>query len=273
MAIRRLVAVAVVFLAVGGTAFGQRGGARGGGGGGFHGGGGGFHGGAPAVGGSHAGFAPGGAGRYAGGARVPSYRPNNYGGGGVPYRGGGIAGARPSFYARGRGDGDRDGRRWDRRDRVGYGVVGPLDYGWLDAGELGYGDDGWYPDDGSYGEVAANGPEDEQGPDANYPDAGNYVEQPYAQGSAGPTQGDTESVQPVASVQRVSPRLYESDAVTLVFKDGRPAEKIHNYALTRTTLYVTDGRHREIAVADLDLAATEKANRAAGVNFQLPQAQ
>jgi hypothetical protein len=76
-----------------------------------------------------------------------------------------------------------------------------------------------------------------------------------------------------ARLQPVAPRPIEPDEVTLVFKDGRPAQKIHNYALTRTTLYVTDGRHREIAVADLDLVATEKANREAGVNFQLPQTQ
>jgi hypothetical protein len=67
--------------------------------------------------------------------------------------------------------------------------------------------------------------------------------------------------------------LYNSDAVTLVFKDGRAQEKIHNYALTRTTLYVTDGRRREIPIASLDLVETEKANRADGVRFQLPGAQ
>lgn len=65
--------------------------------------------------------------------------------------------------------------------------------------------------------------------------------------------------------------LTDSEAVTLVFKDGRPPVKIHNYALTRTTLYVTDSKPQEIPVADLDLAATEKVNREAGVKFQLPQ--
>jgi hypothetical protein len=63
----------------------------------------------------------------------------------------------------------------------------------------------------------------------------------------------------------------DEDAVTLVFKDGRPAEHIHNYAMTRTTLYVQDQHHREIAIADLDLAATVKANREAGVSFAVPQ--
>jgi hypothetical protein len=59
-------------------------------------------------------------------------------------------------------------------------------------------------------------------------------------------------------------------AVTLVFKDGRPSEQIHNYMLTRTTLYVQDEHRRVISVADLDLAATQKVNKDAGVDFQLP---
>lgn len=66
------------------------------------------------------------------------------------------------------------------------------------------------------------------------------------------------------------PEPEPEDAVTLVFKDGRPNEQIHNYMLTRTTLYVQDGRRREIAVADLDLPATVKLNHDAGVDFQLP---
>ena len=41
--------------------------------------------------------------------------------------------------------------------------------------------------------------------------------------------------------------------------------------MTRTTLYVQEAHHREIPMAELDLAATEKANRAAGVSFVLPQ--
>ena len=79
------------------------------------------------------------------------------------------------------------------------------------------------------------------------------------------------SVAKPAAVAQAS--LYDDQAVTLIFKDGRAPETIHNYALTRTTLYVTDGRAREIPVAALDLAATEKVNRAAGVRFQLPVTQ
>lgn len=59
-------------------------------------------------------------------------------------------------------------------------------------------------------------------------------------------------------------------AVTLIFKDGRPSEQIHNYMLTRTTLYVQDQRLRRIPIDQIDLAATAKANLDAGVDFRLP---
>jgi len=58
--------------------------------------------------------------------------------------------------------------------------------------------------------------------------------------------------------------------ITLIFKDGRPAEHIHNYLLSRNTLTILDGRHRDIPVNQLDLAATENANRGAGIDFHLP---
>lgn len=62
------------------------------------------------------------------------------------------------------------------------------------------------------------------------------------------------------------------EAVTLIFKDGRPSEQIHNYAMTSTTLYVLDSPHRNIPLDQLNLSATTKLNDDAGVNFQLLQA-
>jgi len=68
----------------------------------------------------------------------------------------------------------------------------------------------------------------------------------------------------------------KSDAETpqpttmLVFKDGRLLE-IENYAIVSQTLYdLTPGHPRKIALADLDLAATERQNDDRGVPFQLP---
>ncbi len=57
---------------------------------------------------------------------------------------------------------------------------------------------------------------------------------------------------------------------TLVFKDGHQLE-IANYAVVSQTLYdLTPGHPRKIALADLDLPATEKQNDDRGVTFQLP---
>ena len=67
-----------------------------------------------------------------------------------------------------------------------------------------------------------------------------------------------------------APPPTNEEGVKLVFKDRRPPEEIHNYALTPTTLFVLDQRRRDIPIGEIDLAATEKVNRDAGVNFQLP---
>ena len=61
------------------------------------------------------------------------------------------------------------------------------------------------------------------------------------------------------------------DTVTLIFKDGRPPEQIHNYLLTRTTLYVGSPYRRDIPTSQLDLDATAKVNHDAGVDFHLPE--
>lgn len=61
-----------------------------------------------------------------------------------------------------------------------------------------------------------------------------------------------------------------SQAVTLVFKDGRPPEKIYNYMLTGNTLTVLDENRHSIPVSQLDADATIAANLKAGVAFSIP---
>jgi hypothetical protein len=57
---------------------------------------------------------------------------------------------------------------------------------------------------------------------------------------------------------------------TLVFKDGHQLD-VGNYAIVGQTLYdLTAGHPRKIALADLDLPATEKQNDDRGVMFQVP---
>jgi hypothetical protein len=62
-------------------------------------------------------------------------------------------------------------------------------------------------------------------------------------------------------------------ALTIVYKDGR-SQQVHNYALTQTTLVLLDdassGRTQQVSLQEIDLSATEQANRAAGVDFRLP---
>ena len=56
----------------------------------------------------------------------------------------------------------------------------------------------------------------------------------------------------------------------LVFKDGHKLE-VGNYAIVGKTLFdLTPGHARKIALADLDLDATQKENDNHGVTFQLP---
>ena len=59
--------------------------------------------------------------------------------------------------------------------------------------------------------------------------------------------------------------------VTLVFNDGRPPLKVHSYVLTGSSVFVAEhGHQRVIPVTELDLPATLKQNREAGVDFVLP---
>jgi hypothetical protein len=57
-----------------------------------------------------------------------------------------------------------------------------------------------------------------------------------------------------------------------VFKDGHQIE-VANYAIVGSMLYdLTGGRRQKIALADLDLAATEKQNEDRGIDFRVPGA-
>ncbi|MGO9338194.1 MAG: hypothetical protein ACLPY1_11870 [Terracidiphilus sp.] len=82
---------------------------------------------------------------------------------------------------------------------------------------------------------------------------------PYSQGPIAMTS---------ASARRAAPASEE--AVTLIFKDGRAPRQIHNYILTRSTLFVGDRNPSEIPVNQLDLEATAKVNQNAGIDFRLP---
>jgi hypothetical protein len=57
----------------------------------------------------------------------------------------------------------------------------------------------------------------------------------------------------------------------LVFKDGHKLE-VGNYAIVGSNLFdLTPGRRQKVALADLDVSATEKANDDLGIDFKLPK--
>jgi hypothetical protein len=58
--------------------------------------------------------------------------------------------------------------------------------------------------------------------------------------------------------------------VTIVFKDGRPSEQIHNFLLTPHTLTVFDQHRREIPVNEINLEVTAAMNLKEGIVFSVP---
>jgi hypothetical protein len=137
------------------------------------------------------------------------------------------------------------------RSGYGYGVVGyPIP--WIGPGDLGDPDLG-YPDADEGDQASAQA-------DSGAENAGAYDEPPYQQALPPylPAQVHPASVLP------------PQQAVTLIFKDGRAPEQIHNYILTGTILYVGDRRPSEIPLDQLDLKETTRVNQDAGVDFQMP---
>ncbi len=110
---------------------------------------------------------------------------------------------------------------------------------------------------------------------------------------SGPPQGQTPPADQTlhvivdAAPQRPAPRDEVADAqpepaarnipdakpgepTTLVFRDGHKQE-VTNYAIMGQTVYVFDNKTKKIALADLDVPATVKANDDQGVEFQVPK--
>jgi len=76
--------------------------------------------------------------------------------------------------------------------------------------------------------------------------------------------------QPQSSMPATNADDLAQPSTFLVFKDGHQLE-VANYAIVSQTLYdLTPGHPRKIALADLDLPATERQNDDRGVTFQLP---
>jgi hypothetical protein len=136
-----------------------------------------------------------------------------------------------------------------------YGAVFPYGVsGWIPPYYLGF------PDDTG---------EDEADPSANPAPEGYDQQADEQQPPPWPSIYDQGPIAPAYAQPAPSP--VSNEAVTLIFRDGRPPVQIHNYLLTKNTLFVGDRNPSVIPVAQLDLPATEKVNRDAGVDFRLPE--
>jgi hypothetical protein len=191
----------------------------------------------------------------------------------VPYQGRGFATRRspysPVFGNRFRG--------WGRDRRRGPWIVGSFRYGY--PGWLGYPypyviDPGFY----DWGDSGDTGSGYEQGgANPGYADtvpyAGDGVE------SETPQENGYTQAQPMNAPPRVNyagstastPQAEE--ALTVVFNNGRAPATIRNYMMNAKALTDLDQQHYEqIPLDQIDIAATERANRARGLDFQVPNA-
>jgi hypothetical protein len=114
---------------------------------------------------------------------------------------------------------------------------------------------------------------------APYSDSSGSAEPDYGADSGDPpenyyTQAPPASAmmprQPVsASAAPVLPSPQEP--LLVIFKDRRAPAKIQNYILSSTSLTNLDrDHHQQIPLDQIDIAATQQANRAHGLEFQIP---
>jgi len=122
-----------------------------------------------------------------------------------------------------------------------------------------------YPDGYDYNAASTPLENGYQAPDMLPP----YPEQPpQAQGMYPQPAG---IYPPPAAGSQLTEGLANEEGVTLVFKDGRAPVQIHDYVLTRNTVYVWDRHQRVIPIDQIDMVATAKANSEAGIEFELPE--
>lgn len=172
----------------------------------------------------------------------------------------GVANSRTWGGQSGQG-GRSDGHRRDYHSHYGYGYGYPVYasslYGWPWYGAWPYfgnwDDSGYDSDSDTSAAPAQSYAEPETVPEEEAEDRPAY--QPYQPAFA-------PAVAPVPE-----------PALTIVYKDGH-SQQVHNYALTQTTLVLLDdassGRAQQVSLQEINLPATEQANRAAGVDFRVP---
>jgi hypothetical protein len=212
----------------------------------------------------------------------------------LPYRGNGFTGGGfNGGYAHGPDDRGRNphrgpyrGHDHDRRHRgrgsygyaPGYVYAYPYvaDSGFYDWGATDYSEN----EQGPYTEAPPDqNSENGYGPEAPGPEEPNeargnveYPRQQYAQpGPASAPIGAQRQEYHFAASSASTPSPLSSKPLTVIFKGGRTPEKMQNYMVTSTALTNLDGEHFEkIPLDQIDVAATQQANRSSGIDFQVP---
>jgi hypothetical protein len=140
----------------------------------------------------------------------------------------------------------------------------------------------YYPTDGSYygydyvGGGGGAGPDVYSGPPLgpNEQVLHVIVEQPPASAYGAPPPPEPRARPQVAPdpeehAAAPMPEVAPVEPVVLVYRSGKKQE-VTNYAIMGETLYVFDDARKKIALADLDIPATIKANDDRGLEFRMP---
>jgi hypothetical protein len=178
-------------------------------------------------------------------ASVTSLGPNGYGSNHVQFR--------TTVPANQRRNGDHDRGRHRRSETVPYYYAVPVAVPYAsDAANDAYNDD-----ESDYQGGPTIFDRRGSGPDAYVPPVRDPI----------PAHAHRDEAQAVADPPAPEP---PQEPTLLAFKDGRKLE-VGNYAIVGQTLFdLTPGHARKVALADLDLDATQRLNDDRGVTFQLP---
>jgi hypothetical protein len=134
--------------------------------------------------------------------------------------------------------------------------------------------------DSGYDYDYVGGPDPYSGPpiSPNDPKLHIIVEQPPARSYRAPAEdveAEAASPPPLPVRQEQAPPARETKPIeptVLIFHDGH-SQEVTNYAIMGQTVYVLDDHTQKIPLANLDVAATVKANDDRGLEFKVPAAQ
>jgi len=156
---------------------------------------------------------------------------------------------------------------WGYRGGYGYGWWGYPGWGWYGGISVGWtGDDYSYPAT-SYPAYAYSSP-DTTSAYINY-DQQQQIDRLNVEVTR--LRAEQQAGGAGASVPKPPAQAEIRATTVLVFRDHH-SEEIENYAIVGKTLWVfTEQRARKIPLAELNVAATTKANEARGIDFRLPQ--